>query len=84
MALLTPTKSQIVRALDDLPPESLMAVAEFVEYLRSKVVGPSPPTHKPQRIVKLGGLWQGYSFSEEEIRTARREAWSSLGQGVDG
>ena len=80
MASSTSTKTQIVRALDDLPPESLISVAEFVEFLRAKATQ-TPRT--PQRVVKLGGLWKGYSFSEEDLRAARREAWASLGQNFD-
>lgn len=82
MALLTPIKVRIVRTLDDLPPESLATVAEFVEFLR-QVVGPPRVSRPPRRVVKLGGLWQGYSFSEEDIRAARREAWAGLGRGFD-
>jgi hypothetical protein len=76
MTLPTVTKSQIIRALDDLPPESLVTVAEFVEFLRVKF-----SVHASSgRVAKLGGLWKGYSFSEEEIRAARREAWAGLGR----
>jgi hypothetical protein len=83
MAVPPPTKIKIVRDLDDLPPESLMAVAEFVEFLHAKAVESSRAPRSPRRIVKLGGLWQGYLFSEEDIRAARREAWAGLGQGFD-
>jgi len=79
----TGIKVQIVRALETLPPESLMTVAEFVEFLRDKVDRSSRSAQAAQRIVKMGGLWQGYSFTEEEIRTARREAWSGLGRDLD-
>jgi len=73
------TKIKIVHDLDDLPPEGLAAVAEFVEFLRTKAASP----RAPQQTVKLEGLWQGYTFSEEDIRAARREAWASLGQSWD-
>ncbi|MBC7225751.1 MAG: hypothetical protein H5T61_00775 [Thermoflexales bacterium] len=78
------TKIQILRALDRLPPDSLHIVAEFVEFLRAKAEASAPSMAPPQRVVKLGGLWEGYSFSEEEIRAARREAWTGLGRGLDG
>jgi hypothetical protein len=32
------------------------------------------------RVVRLGGLWQGYTFSEQEIDEARHEAWAGLGR----
>jgi hypothetical protein len=73
------SKEQIVRALDQLPPESLAVVAEFVEFLQSR----SHLSQSPRRIVKLGGIWQGYSFSEEEINSARQETWSGLRQDLD-
>lgn len=82
MNLSHATKTQIVRALDELSPESLAAVGEFVEFLRAKV-GKSSPFSRPPRTIKLGGLWTGYSFSEEDIRAARREVWASLGRGFD-
>ncbi|MBI3943025.1 MAG: hypothetical protein HY326_08430 [Chloroflexi bacterium] len=68
-------KIKIVEALDELPPESLETVAEFVEFLRSKRAHHTP--------VRLGGLWAGYTFSEEEIRAARREIWQSHRQDLD-
>jgi len=72
-------KVEITSALDFLPPESLRLLREFVAFLRSRV-----EEHAPQeRIVKLGGLWEGYTFTEEEITTTRREAWAGLGEGFD-
>ena len=71
-------KRQIIQALDELPDESVATVAEFVDFLRAKAVaGPAASRTRP---VALGGLWKGYSFSEQEIDDARREAWSGLGQ----
>ncbi|MGH2520974.1 MAG: hypothetical protein ACRDH2_00590 [Anaerolineales bacterium] len=77
MAMPLTTKTKIMRALDDLPPESLSTVVEFIEFLRSKAASPAP-----RRLVRLGGLWQGYTFSEEDIRAARYEAWAGLGRGL--
>ena len=79
MALSLVTKTQIVQALDDLSPENLVTVAEFVEFLRAKTA-----QSFTQRITKLGGLWQGYTFSDEDIQAARREAWASLGKDING
>ncbi len=75
------TKSQIIRSLNELPPESLATVAEFVEFLRTKNASSTVPT---PRLVKLGGVWQGYHFDEQDIRAARREVWANLGRGFDG
>jgi len=72
-------KAEITSALDILSPESLRLVREFVTFLRSQVKQTAPQ----ERIVKLGGLWEGYTFTEEEITAARREAWADLGEGFD-
>lgn len=72
-------KAEITSALDFLPPESLRLLREFVAFLRSRTGQPAPQ----DRIVKLGGLWEGYTFTEEEITAARREAWAGLGEGFD-
>jgi len=72
-------KAEIISALDFLPPENLRLLREFVAFLRSRDEQPAPQG----RIVKLGGLWEGYTFTEEEITAARREAWAGLGEGFD-
>lgn len=72
-------KRQIIRALDDLPEQSLAAVAEFVGFLRAKAAAEAA-AGAPTRIAALGGLWKGHSFSEHDIDEARREAWSGLGR----
>jgi hypothetical protein len=48
-------------------------VAEFVEFLRAKAVA-VPVTRAPARVAKLGGLWKGHAFSEQDIDEARGEA----------
>ena len=79
MALPLVTKTQIVQALDDLSPENLVTVAEFVEFLRTKTT-----QSMAHRITKLGGLWQGYTFSDEDVQSARRAVWASLGRDING
>lgn len=76
-------KTKIIRALDELPPESLAQVATFVEKLHSKT-GKRTHSKGTRHVVKLGGLWKGYSFSDEDIRAARREAWTGLGRDLSG
>ena len=69
-------KRLILQTLDDLPDESVAVVAELVDFLRAKAL-----TGVPQpRLAKLGGLWKGHAFSEQEIDDTRREAWSGLGE----
>jgi hypothetical protein len=72
-------KAEITSALDSLPPENLRLLQEFVAFLRSRSEQPAPQG----RIVELGGLWEGYTFTEEEITAARQEAWAGLGEGFD-
>lgn len=72
-------KLEITSALDFLPLESLRLLRDFVAFMRSRAEQPAPQ----ERIVKLGGLWEGYTFTEEEITVARREAWAGLGEGFD-
>ena len=66
MAML---KVEITSALDFLPPESLRLLREFVAFLRSRAGQAAP---QEGRIVKLGGLWEGYTFTEEEIEDIRK------------
>jgi hypothetical protein len=70
---------QLMAQTEKLSSEEQLRLAGYlVEHARQSYSGSSP------RIVRLAGLWQGYSFSEEDIRAARREAWSGLGQDLDG
>lgn len=68
-------KQEIVTELDQLPTENLLLLRDFVAFLRSR--------QAQGRVVSLGGLWQPYQFSTEEISTARQEVWSTLGQDFD-
>jgi hypothetical protein len=66
-------KTEIVSALDYLPPSSLQTLAEFVAFLRAK--GGQQPDAKG-RIIKLGGLWTGTpEITAEDIAEARHEMW---------
>lgn len=71
----TVTKEAIQRVLDELPEESLAEVWKFLDYLRFKA-----QAARQEQVIGLGGLLEGYNFSEEEIAEARREMWSQLGE----
>jgi hypothetical protein len=75
-SMSTAAKRQIIQTLDDLPEESVAAVAELVERLRAKALTAVPVA----RNVGLGGLWKGHAFSEQAIDEARSDAWSGLGR----
>jgi hypothetical protein len=73
--MLTPivTKEDILQTLEELPAESLAEVWQFLSYLKFKMA-----TKLPEGIASLGGLLQGYCFSEKDIAEARREMWGNL------
>lgn len=70
-------KQEIVTELDHLPTENLLLLRDFVAFLRSRQV------QGRGRVVSLGGLWQPYQFSAEEISAARYDAWANLGAEFD-
>ncbi len=71
-------KQKVLVAVDELPPEALAAVADFVDFQRYKL--DHQPRNPPYHPVKLGGLWKGIKITEEDIKEARREMWESLGE----
>jgi hypothetical protein len=73
MGIHTTTKEQIIHTLDELPPESLHEVQQFLDFLRFKN---QERAHEPAPA--LGGLLDGYRFTEEEIAKARREMWGRV------
>ena len=66
-------KNDIIHMLNELPPESLHEVQQFLDSLHSKW---REPTGEP--AVALGGLLKGYRFTEEDISQARREMWGRV------
>lgn len=70
-------KQQIVAVLDILPVDALKETQRFLDTLRFKLTKSTKPPYTP---AKLGGLLQGYQFSEEDVAKARREMWGSLGE----
>jgi hypothetical protein len=67
-------KEKIIKNLETLPSNKLEEVNDFIEFIKTKI--PSAKTEK--KIIKLGGLWDGIHFTEEEINENRKEIWSSL------
>jgi hypothetical protein len=72
-----PTKEHIIELLDELPQESLAAVADFVQYQRYKQLQKEPRTTR-FRPTPLGGLMAGVTITEEDIAEARREMWGKF------
>jgi hypothetical protein len=74
-------KTEIVSALDYLPPCSLQTLAEFVAFLRAK--GGQRPDAKG-RIIQLGRLWADTpEITAEDIAEARHEMWGKTAYPVE-
>ncbi|MFB0535445.1 MAG: hypothetical protein ACETWR_10725 [Anaerolineae bacterium] len=73
MGIQTMIKEQIIHTLDELPPESLREVQQFLDFLRFK-----NQNRARQPALALGGLLDGYRFTEEDIAQARREMWGRV------
>jgi hypothetical protein len=73
MAIQAVTKEQIIHALDELSPESLREVQQFLEFLRFK-----RQEHAREPAMAFGGLLDGYRFTEEDIAQARCEMWGRV------
>ena len=73
MALSEQYQQQIINTIKELPEEKLAIVVDFVTSLKGE--------YQPRReknIVKLGGLWEGFEPTDEEIQEARKEMWYHL------
>lgn len=68
MALSEQYQQQIIDTIKELPKEKLAAVVDFVTALKDEY---QPSAEK--NIVKLGGLWEGFEPTDEEIQEARKE-----------
>jgi len=64
-----------------LPDESLLELARYIEFLKFKARKSTSKqgVKRPLRIVKLGGILEGYDFSLELLAEARREMWQNFG-----
>ncbi len=80
MSTISVTYQDIYQQILELPQESLVELAKFIEFLRFKAGESATETkaEKPLRIIKLGGLLEGYDFSPEFIAEARREMWGNF------
>jgi len=73
MALSEQYQQQIIETIKQLPEEKLAEVVDFVTFLKEKY-----QSHAEKNIVKLGGLWEGFEPTDEEIQEARKEIWQHL------
>ena len=71
MAMLSVLKDEVIRLINDLSPEALVEVRQFVEMLKQKAQSkPAPPP------VAIGGWLRGHRFSSDDIAQARAEMWA--------
>ncbi|MCE2395203.1 hypothetical protein J4G02_11505 [Candidatus Poribacteria bacterium] len=73
MALSEQYQQQIINTIKELPEDKLAVVVDFVTSLKDEY---QPCAAK--NIVKLGGLWEGFEPTDEEIQEARKEIWHHL------
>jgi hypothetical protein len=77
-------KQRIIESLDDLPSDSLSALAEFAEYLRAKALTPRPAAAvESNQSMPLAGMFKGHRFEESDFDAARNDAWKTLGTGKE-
>ncbi|MBM4465076.1 MAG: hypothetical protein FJ014_05890 [Chloroflexi bacterium] len=85
MSIASVTCQDIYQQILELPQESLVELARFIEFLRFKAgeSATEAKVEKPLRIIKLGGLLEGYDFSPEFIAEARREMWGNFPRDIE-
>jgi len=68
------TRQNIAATLEELPPESLPIVEQFVNFLKVQIAK-TETDRKTEQISGLGGLWQDVDFDVDvkDIRRSRRE-----------
>ncbi len=71
-------KKEIDVSLRELPPEGLIELANFLDYVRFKFKKSSSAS-SPYHPIALGGLWKDESIDEKGIDNLRKEMWSGFG-----
>lgn len=80
MATREDLKKRVLTALDTVPEDVLEEVAAYLEH-RQSGYGSYPPDEPPYKPVALGGLWEGFRISDEDVSDVRREMWGRLADG---
>ncbi len=70
-------KQEIITTLDNIPPEGLIEVQTFLDFIRFKFkkMPQKPTSYIP---IALGGLWKGKEITEQDITDIRKEMWGNL------
>ncbi|MFN8494766.1 MAG: DUF2281 domain-containing protein [Caldilineaceae bacterium] len=71
---------QLYAQIQNLPPQSLSALAEYVEFLAFKARQNEVQTKAtpPLQIVQLRGVLKGQDFSPSLLTEVRRELWKKF------
>ena len=64
-------KEEMLRALDELPPEAIAEVREFIEFQKYKA-----QAHTPAGAIAIHGWLKDFRFDSNEIELARNEMWT--------
>lgn len=64
------TKETIFRQLDQLPPNRLMEVAQFIEFLQSRTQ--QPARRKSSRKYSAFGIWADYPEAQNPVEFASK------------
>ena len=81
------TYQDVKSKVDELPPDDLSKVLEYIEFLMYKHQETEVPEQRvaeqqtPYRVVaKLGGILKDYPISEQDIAEARKEMSKGFGE----
>jgi hypothetical protein len=70
---------QIHSEIDSLPQESLIELANFLEFLRFKTTQTARQVAaSPIKIIKLRGIVQGADVSPKRLAEVRQELWQKF------
>jgi hypothetical protein len=78
------SKQNILAVLDELPPESLTIVEQFVNFLKAQLIKGQTQQNEEQTS-GLGGLWQKVDFdvSVKDIRRLRHKVTLAVHDGTE-
>jgi len=80
-------RQELHRLIDALPDTLLAEIANWLRSARLllplSVKEPSAPLTTPYTPVKLGGLWQTVSISDQDLTEARQTIWKGFGEQIE-
>lgn len=79
-------RQELYRILESLPDAALAEITNWLKrqwlpaHTNGKKLSPTQPPYTP---VALGGLWQGISISENQLKQIRAEMWRNFGEATE-